>query len=203
MWRSVRSWCARMRSAGNSRSAATSSARNSAMICQLEATRSVRASRGSPVVATAWNGYEGAHWADHHDRWIAVVGGINDELFAAAAITSDATVLDVGCGAGQTARLAARTARHGHVTGVASNSLLQAIGVRFAVDQAVASLAHASCKASRRDRARCRESCLWGEMSTTLRRRRAVTHLVRRWELGRLIRWCRQRRWSRGPRSLG
>jgi SAM-dependent methyltransferase len=47
-----------------------------------------------------------------------VVGGINDELFAAAAITSDATVLDVGCGAGQTTRLAARTARYGHATGV-------------------------------------------------------------------------------------
>jgi ubiquinone/menaquinone biosynthesis C-methylase UbiE len=75
-----------------------------------------------PIVNTeqaeAWNGYEGTHWADHHDRWNTVVSGINDELFAAAAIASDAGVLDVGCGAGQTTRLAARTARYGQATGV-------------------------------------------------------------------------------------
>jgi SAM-dependent methyltransferase len=68
--------------------------------------------------AQAWNGYEGTYWADHHDRWNTVVSGINDELFAAAEIGQDAQVLDVGCGAGQTTRLAARTARHGHATGV-------------------------------------------------------------------------------------
>lgn len=68
--------------------------------------------------AQAWNGYEGTHWADHHDRWNTVVSGINDELFAAAAIGQDAEVLDVGCGTGQTTRLAARTAHHGHATGV-------------------------------------------------------------------------------------
>jgi SAM-dependent methyltransferase len=68
--------------------------------------------------AQAWNGYDGTHWADHDDRWNTVVGGINDELFAAAAIARDAEVLDIGCGTGQTTRLAARTARHGHATGV-------------------------------------------------------------------------------------
>ncbi|MGP3913218.1 hypothetical protein [Nonomuraea sp. 10N515B] len=32
--------------------------------------------------AQAWNGYEGTHWADNHNRWNAVLSGINDELFA-------------------------------------------------------------------------------------------------------------------------
>jgi SAM-dependent methyltransferase len=68
--------------------------------------------------AKAWNGYEGTHWAAHHDRWNAVVGGVNDELFAAAAIGEDDRVLDVGCGTGQTTRLAARTASRGHALGV-------------------------------------------------------------------------------------
>lgn len=40
--------------------------------------------------AQAWNGYEGTHWADNHNRWNAVLSGIND----------------------------ARTAAHGHALGV-------------------------------------------------------------------------------------
>jgi SAM-dependent methyltransferase len=68
--------------------------------------------------AQAWNGYEGTHWADNHDRWNTVVSGVNAPLFTAAAIGPDDEVLDVGCGAGQTTRLAARTARNGHVLGV-------------------------------------------------------------------------------------
>ncbi|MGW4805569.1 class I SAM-dependent methyltransferase [Kitasatospora sp. NPDC004272] len=58
----------------------------------------------------AWNGPEGRYWSEHQDRWNAVNEGFDAPLLAAAAIDARTRVLDVGCGAGQTARLAARTA---------------------------------------------------------------------------------------------
>ncbi|MEV5239724.1 methyltransferase domain-containing protein [Streptomyces cinnamoneus] len=66
----------------------------------------------------AWNGYEGQHWADHHDRWNAVNAGFNEPLLNAAAIGAEDRVLDIGCGAGQTSRLAARRAAGGRVLGL-------------------------------------------------------------------------------------
>ncbi|MEV5972281.1 methyltransferase domain-containing protein [Streptomyces sp. NPDC051921] len=68
--------------------------------------------------AQAWNGYEGAHWAAHHDRWNAVNAGFNEPLLTAASIRPGEHVLDVGCGAGATTRLAARLAGQGHATGL-------------------------------------------------------------------------------------
>jgi SAM-dependent methyltransferase len=66
----------------------------------------------------AWNGDEGRHWSDHHDRWNAVNEGFNAPLLAAAAIGPEDHVLDVGCGAGQTTRLAAGAAVRGSVLGL-------------------------------------------------------------------------------------
>ncbi|MET9614573.1 class I SAM-dependent methyltransferase [Kitasatospora indigofera] len=75
-----------------------------------------------PVVNTeqaqAWNGYEGDHWAGHHDRWNAVNGGFDEPLFTAAAIGPRDHVLDIGCGAGRTTRLAARQAADGRALGI-------------------------------------------------------------------------------------
>ncbi|MFI0372817.1 class I SAM-dependent methyltransferase [Actinomadura sp. 1N219] len=68
--------------------------------------------------AEAWNGYEGRHWADHHDRYDAVNGGGNEALLDGAAIGPRDRVLDIGCGNGQVTRLAARRARLGGATGV-------------------------------------------------------------------------------------
>ncbi len=68
--------------------------------------------------AQAWNGYEGEHWARNQDRWDAVNAGLNDPLLAAAAIGGQDRVLDIGCGAGQTTRLAARRASGGHALGL-------------------------------------------------------------------------------------
>jgi ubiquinone/menaquinone biosynthesis C-methylase UbiE len=68
--------------------------------------------------AAAWNGYEGVYWADHQERWDAVNAGFNAPLFAAAAIGTQDHVLDVGCGNGQTTRLAARRAPRGHAVGL-------------------------------------------------------------------------------------
>ncbi|MFD6326105.1 class I SAM-dependent methyltransferase [Streptomyces sp. NPDC058442] len=66
----------------------------------------------------AWNGDEGRHWSDHHDRWNAINQGFNQPLLEAAGIGPADRVLDIGCGAGQTTRLAARTASRGAALGL-------------------------------------------------------------------------------------
>jgi len=68
--------------------------------------------------AEAWNGYEGQYWADHSERWDEVVGGLNEPLFDTATIGRRDRVLDVGCGNGQTTRLAGGLAAQGHALGV-------------------------------------------------------------------------------------
>ncbi|MET8571512.1 methyltransferase domain-containing protein [Streptomyces sp. NPDC004783] len=66
----------------------------------------------------AWNGPEGAHWARNQDRWNAVNEGFDEPLLDAAEIAPDHRILDLGCGAGQTTRLAARRAPKGHALGL-------------------------------------------------------------------------------------
>jgi SAM-dependent methyltransferase len=68
--------------------------------------------------AEAWNGYEGRHWAEHADQWNATVSPVNDPLLTAAAIQPRHHVLDIGCGTGQTTRLAATRAHGGQVIGI-------------------------------------------------------------------------------------
>lgn len=68
--------------------------------------------------AQAWNGYEGAQWAGSQERWDAINDGFNEPLLAAADIGELDRVLDIGCGAGRTTRLAARRADRGGAVGV-------------------------------------------------------------------------------------
>ncbi|MFE0131697.1 class I SAM-dependent methyltransferase [Streptomyces sp. NPDC059037] len=83
----------------------------------------------------AWNGDVGAHWAAHHGRFDRMLGGLNDTLFEAAAIGAGDRVLDIGCGAGGTTRVAARRAAHGHAVGVdISAPLLDVARARTAAD---------------------------------------------------------------------
>ncbi|WP_412540385.1 class I SAM-dependent methyltransferase [Longispora sp. K20-0274] len=71
----------------------------------------------NPEQSQAWNGYEGTHWADNAQRWNTINAVVNEPLLRAAAIGPADRVLDIGCGTGQTTRLAARTAPHGHAVG--------------------------------------------------------------------------------------
>jgi SAM-dependent methyltransferase len=68
--------------------------------------------------AQAWNGPEGAHWARNQDRWNAVNEGFNEPLLDAVGSTGDHCTLDLGCGSGQTTRLAALRAPHGRALGL-------------------------------------------------------------------------------------
>jgi SAM-dependent methyltransferase len=66
----------------------------------------------------AWDGDEGAYWAEHADYFDRSVAAYDAPLFAAAAIAEPDRVLDIGCGTGQTTRDAARAAARGSALGV-------------------------------------------------------------------------------------
>ncbi|MCW2877821.1 MAG: Ubiquinone/menaquinone biosynthesis C-methylase UbiE [Sphaerisporangium sp.] len=68
--------------------------------------------------AEAWNGWEGANWAQNPDPYNAIVAAFNDDFFRVAAIDEGDRVLDIGCGTGQITLVAARQASRGHVVGV-------------------------------------------------------------------------------------
>lgn len=68
--------------------------------------------------AEAWNGYEGEQWARGQERWDLVNDGFNQPLLEAVAVSEADHVLDVGCGAGRTTRLAAKRAGRGRALGL-------------------------------------------------------------------------------------
>ncbi|MEU0833467.1 class I SAM-dependent methyltransferase [Streptomyces sp. NPDC005969] len=70
------------------------------------------------TVTDAWNGPIGLHWADHPDRYNAMLARFDEPLFDAAAIGTEDRVVDIGCGSGPSTRIAARHAPRGRVTGV-------------------------------------------------------------------------------------
>ena len=76
-----------------------------------------------PVIANLeqariWDGYEGDHRAEQHERYDRSVRGYHERLLRAAWVVQDEHVLDVGCGNGQSTRDAARAATAGTVLGV-------------------------------------------------------------------------------------
>jgi len=67
---------------------------------------------------TDWKGQQGSYWADHDERYDTLLAPLSRHLLAAAAIEPGERVLDVGCGCGNTTRLAGRAAPDGSVLGV-------------------------------------------------------------------------------------
>ena len=88
----------------------------------------------------AWNGYEGQHWADEHERYNRANDAMNQPLLDAAAITAADQVLDIGCGTGRTTRLAAQLATAGHATGIDLSGPMLARARALAEEQGIGNI---------------------------------------------------------------
>ncbi|WP_263251965.1 class I SAM-dependent methyltransferase [Saccharopolyspora rosea] len=66
----------------------------------------------------AWDGDQGAFWAERAERFDEGVARYHEHLLAAAAVEPAEHVLDIGCGSGKTTRDAARRASGGTALGV-------------------------------------------------------------------------------------
>lgn len=80
----------------------------------------VAASSGSPGMENEnnWDGTAGRHWVQHEDRHDRMLASLTSRLMSAAGISSTDKILDVGCGCGETSRIAARQAQQGEVLGI-------------------------------------------------------------------------------------
>jgi SAM-dependent methyltransferase len=74
--------------------------------------------------ARAWDGDEGDHWVRYQQRYDAMTGPFTEPLLSAGAIEAADRVLDIGCGTGQTTRLAAQRANRGFALGVDLSSAM-------------------------------------------------------------------------------
>jgi SAM-dependent methyltransferase len=87
--------------------------------------------------AALWDGEEGAHWVRHQRRYEDLTGGFTAPLLDAAAVAEADRVLDIGCGSGQTTRLAAQQARQGRALGIDLSSAMLERGRADAADAGV------------------------------------------------------------------
>lgn len=85
----------------------------------------------------AWDGDEGAYWAEHADEFDRSIADHHERLMAAAAIGPHDRVLDVGCGTGRTTRDAAGTATAGEALGVDLSSAMLEIARKRAADEGI------------------------------------------------------------------
>src|SRR5260370_2915349 len=80
--------------------------------------------------AQAWNGDDGRHFATERARHERMHERLTARLLDAAAISAGDSVLDIGCGCGQTTLAAARAAAPGHVLGVDLSAPMLAVARR-------------------------------------------------------------------------
>lgn len=89
----------------------------------------------------AWDGDEGAYWADHADSFDRSLEAYAERFAAAAAVRVGDRVLDIGCGTGQTTRAAARAASAGSALGVDLSSRMIELARRRATEGGVGNVA--------------------------------------------------------------
>jgi SAM-dependent methyltransferase len=88
----------------------------------------------------AWDGDEGAYWADRADHFDRALAAYDQPFHDAAAIGRSARVLDIGCGTGQTTRDAARAAPMGSALGIDLSSAMLEVARRRAADEGLANV---------------------------------------------------------------
>ncbi|KJK53854.1 class I SAM-dependent methyltransferase [Streptomyces sp. NRRL F-4428] len=87
--------------------------------------------------ARAWDGQEGAYWAEHADRFDRAVRAYRKPFLDAADVSPADRVLDVGCGTGETTRAVARRASGGHALGVDLSAAMLGVARRRAATEGV------------------------------------------------------------------
>ncbi|MFJ8912644.1 class I SAM-dependent methyltransferase [Amycolatopsis sp. NPDC102389] len=97
----------------------------------------VRVDPSNERMLKAWDGDDGSFWARRAQRFNDGVAAYGDTFFAAAGIQPTDKVLDVGCGAGQTTRDAARQATDGSALGVDLSTEMLGVARRLAEEERV------------------------------------------------------------------
>lgn len=92
-------------------------------------------------MAAAWDGDEGAHWAERADDYDRTIRRHSEHLLAAAAVEPGHEVLDVGCGCGRTTIDLARFAADGRALGVDLSGPMLEVARKRAADEGVANVA--------------------------------------------------------------
>ncbi|MFJ3913531.1 ubiquinone/menaquinone biosynthesis C-methylase UbiE [Streptomyces sp. 2132.2] len=87
--------------------------------------------------ARAWDGQEGAYWAEHADRFDRAVRAYRPAFLAAADVSAGDRVLDIGCGTGETTRDLARQAAGGRALGVDLSAAMLRVARRRAAAEAL------------------------------------------------------------------
>jgi SAM-dependent methyltransferase len=90
---------------------------------------------GNAEQAAAWDGADGAYWATHSDVFERSGIRLHRVLMDALPLTPGARLLDVGCGAGQVTREAARAASRGSALGVDLSTAMLDIARRKAREE--------------------------------------------------------------------
>ena len=113
----------------------------------MAATSALRVDSSNEDQLRAWDGDEGAYWADHADYFDRSVAAYHRRLLDQAAIQTHDRVLDVGCGTGQTTRDAARVALAGSALGVDLSSRMLDHARRRAAEEGLANATFAQADA--------------------------------------------------------
>ena len=103
----------------------------------MTAATALRVDPSNAGQARAWDGDEGAYWADRAPRLDRAVAAYHGTLMAACGIAAGERVLDIGCGTGQATRDAAGAARPGPVLGVDLSARMLGLARRLAAGQGI------------------------------------------------------------------
>jgi SAM-dependent methyltransferase len=107
----------------------------------MTATSAPHVDRTNTEQLRAWDGDEGAYWADHAETFDRSLDAYRERFAAAADVQVGDRVVDIGCGTGQTTREAARAARSGSALGVDLSSRMIELARRRATEEGIGNVA--------------------------------------------------------------